>query len=531
MTESLADQWVRACALAASSPDFPGAHAAVLFSLLDASLQRYVLDAERFTEELRTFETASPEKKAIVRAASTYAAVTARWITSDMQNAYAALAGNGAHMELQRIDGVQGDALANIGLATTGPNTSRRGHAVEACERATATWAAGAIVRRRVDVPTLEAAPTLQQLADWMEAFSKALTLALTRVEMVRVPSLVAGAMVGARTAATDSATRSHGVRDRTGRTFSSADLAHWRLTPPRDHQLALHLPFESIANAPRPSDVRDVLDGRLQRAYVATWALVDRYAETHGGDNQLGIFERDRRHVLLDLYGLKPAHTTVRGKRYERPASGAEADFDEDLERLTRIGLEGIGDVRSETQPLVERYTDGLAGGREVFHHAHLALVAVRENFIQVPQAVMRLKADDTPLALGIARVLRRKARDVLRGTGRYETKLQQLADAAGEDVAQQTRDRGARAYWANLTERMARVIQAGELGSLHVKGEGPSACVTLTPSVPLATVYASLAEDRPAPTLGAELEKLLAQPRRTGRPLAPLKGKSKRR
>lgn len=377
-----------------------------------------------------------------------------------------------------------------------------------------AIWAAETITRKRVEMPALEAEPTPQQLADWMECFAKALNLALVRVEMVRVPSNVVGGMVDLRAGNIGRTERS--PRDASGRTFSSVDQEHWKLAPPAGHQLAMHLPLEGKPT--KGSDVRSVLTAGFLRAYLATWALTDGHP-----DNPHGLFEWDPRRVLLDLYGLQPTHTTVRGKKYARAPEGAERELKEHFAAMMDTWLEGIGDVEpSRPEALVSFYRDA-KDSRRVYRHAPLAWIAAGRHFVQVPRAVLHLDTRDVPLAMGVARLLRDRARAVLRGTGHHRATLQQLARDAGEDVSASVRDRGASAYYRTLAERFGAVVSGGQLGALHLEGEGPGAVATLTPSPDLAMVYSTLAEDRPAPALEAALAERMARPRKTGRPRKP--------
>jgi len=375
-----------------------------------------------------------------------------------------------------------------------------------------ARWAADAITRKRVEVPALEAEPTTQQLADWMERFAMALNLALVRVEMVRVPSAVVGGMVDLRAGNIGRTERS--PRDASGRTFSSVDLAHWKLALPAGHQLAMHLPLEGKPT--KGSDVRVALDAGFLRAYLATWALAEER------DDKDGLFEWDPRRVLLELYGLKPAFSTTKGKRYERPPRSAEQELKDHFAALLDTWLEGIGDVKpSSPQQLVHFYEN--AAGRRVYQHAPLAWIAARSRFIQVPRAVLHLDTQHAPLAMGVARLLRHHARDVLRGPGHHRATLQQLARGVGEDVEASTRDRGSGPYYRTLAARLGAVVSGGQLGALHLEGEGPDAIATLTPSTELATVYSTLAEDRPAPALEATLADWMKRPRKPGRPRKP--------
>ena len=422
----------------------------------------------------------------------------------------------------------QGPRYTDQQLAQLGP---------EDRDRAVACWAAGVIVRRRVEVRPLEAEPTAAQLADWLEAFSKALGLALSRAEMVRVPAPIIGGMLdlfGEGT--TERATRSPSdaekvlelqrrelTLDRTFRTFAAGDLQHWRLTPPAGHQtalFALDVPFERGTSPKHGRGVRSVLTGPLLRAYTATWALTDAWTTEHGGMNPHGLFEMRVRDVLWDLYGLKRKPMKAPKKVYERPPTTAEKEFGDTFETLHLCLLEGIDNVSaSAPEPLLTRYRDDNTG-RAVYRQAPLAMLALQRYFIQVPREVLRLDALDTPLALGVARGLLQHARRILRGPGHWRCTLEELARVAGDPIADARRNRGARAAYSSLAERLQRVVRDGALGDVHVEGEGADALVTLTPSDALGTVYSSLAERPAAEPLEAAVAKALTGKRRPGRP-----------
>lgn len=370
------------------------------------------------------------------------------------------------------------------------------------------------IIKYGVNLRQLEANPTREELERWAASFDDALELALARHDMVRVPSAVVGGMLDLRAGNIGRTERS--PRDASGRTFSSVDLAHWKLALPAGHQLAMHLPLEGKPT--KGSDVRSVLTAGFLRAYLATWALTE-----DPRDNPHGLFEWDPRRVLLNVYGLQPNYTTVNGKKYPRAPVTAERELKEHFTAMLDTWLEGIGDVEpSRPQALVSFYRDA-KDSRRVYQHSPLAWIAAGTRFIQVPRAVLHLDTRDVPLAMGVARLLRYSVRDVLRGPGHYRATLQQLARRVGEDVEASTRDRGSGPYYRTLAERFGAVVSDGKLGALHLEGEGPTAVATLTPSTDLATVYSSLAEDRPAPALEAALAERMGRPRRTGRPRKP--------
>ena len=422
----------------------------------------------------------------------------------------------------------QGPRYTDQQLAQFGP---------EDRDRAVACWAADVIVRAsfpRVTMRDLGAEPTATQFADWLEEFSKALGVALRPT--IAVPGPLFGGLLdlfGEGT--TERATRSPSAAekvleqqrremslDRTFRTFAAGDLQHWRLTPPIGHQfaLALDLPFERGTSPKHGRGVRAVLTGPLLRAFTATWALTGVWTAEHGGMNPYGLFEMNPRKVLLDWYGLEPKPTKTRGKIYTRPPTTAEKELAETFGKLHLCLLEGIGNVSAATpEPLLQRYGDENTG-RAVYRQAPLAMIALQQFYVQVPREVLRLDALDTPLALGVARGLLQHARTILRGPGHWRCTLEHLARVAGDPIADARRNRGARAAYGSLAERLQRVVRDGALGEVHLEGEGPDALVTLTPSDALGTVYSSLAEPRPAEPLEAAVAKALTSKRRPGRP-----------
>lgn len=388
-------------------------------------------------------------------------------------------------------------------------------------DRAIATWAADAIARAsypRVTVPPLAPELTPEVCATWLEVFARG--LATARRPTVAMPGPILGGLLGFRAQGiVPSATRSpiaatrvaqrlgaELARDKTFRTFAAGDLEHWRLTSTRA-QLAFDLPFEEgaspkVTRERGATGARAVLTGPLLRAYIATWALMGAWTLENGGNNPFGIFDLDPRRVLGELYGLRSKTTTVGGKSYDRPPTTAAQQLKKELARLQVCLLEGIGPVTaSPPEALVTRYRH--EDGQAVYRHAPLAMIALGEHYVQVPREVLRLDALDTPMGLGLARVLHRDARAILRGPGHLRCSLALLARGIGEPVEEEARRVGAPRAYAQLAERLQRVTRDGALGALHVEGEGPKALVTLTPSEALGTIYSTLAErpDRPRP------------------------------
>jgi len=472
--ESLADQWMRAGSRLHETPGYLDVYEGVA---------RFVLD-EALRNELQRLAPHSlvGADAVLVRAVRAETEVRLRWGVTE-------------------------------GKSYLAPNTSDADELAVSLNSAIASWAAGAIVRRRAEMRALEAEPTLQQLADWLCAFSEALALALARMEMVRAPTRIFDGLLDLRA---DRAERAE--RRRVPGVFASAELEHWRFVPPKNHPLTL--PFEGT-NPPTKGSVkaRSVLTGGLLRAYLATWQLLE---ESELDD---GCFLMDVRHVIRDLYGVPMYREPKRG--IERPPPAHERTFKQAFNTLQRMQIEGIGEMKLGDSKL-GRQPQWLLTCLEfpkakVYQHAPVAMLASR-NFIQVPLPVLRLEAEDTALGMGVASMWRHHVGDVLRGPGHYRRTLQQLANALNEDAYTKSSKRGAGPYYRDIAKRLERVMRDGQLGDVHFEGEGPLAVVTLTPSPTLETVYQPLATERPTgldtAARDAKAAELAARKRRPGRP-----------
>lgn len=479
MIESLADQWMRASREVRSLPSFIDTPDLLDATVREARLRRGPHDGLEVVDKV-TFH-----------ALMAVSAVLLRWMTCHE------------------------DAASSERKIAFDANVSDEDFALDVVRRdeAVARWAADAIARRRVSIRELEAEPTVRQLADWLERFSEALALALARVEMVRAPTRILEGLLDLRA---DRAERAE--RRRVPGVFASAELEHWRFVPPKNHPLTL--PFEGTNPTTKGSvKARSVLTGGLLRAYLATWQLLE---ESEMDD---GCFVMDVRHVIRDLYGVPMYREPKRG--IERPPPAHERTFKQAFNTLQRIQIEGIGEMKLGDSKL-GRQPQWLLTCMEfpkakVYQHAPVAMLALR-NFIQVPQAVLRLEAEDTALGMGVASMWRHHVGDVLRGPGHYRRTLQQLANALNEDAYTKSSKRGAGPYYRDLAERLGRVVRDGQLGDVHFEGEGPLAVVTLTPSPTLETVYQPLATERPTgldtAARDAKAAELAARKRRPGRP-----------
>ena len=113
--------------------------------------------------------------------------------------------------------------------------------------------------------------------------------------------------------------------------------------------------------------------------------------------------------------------------------------------------------------------------------------------GFAQVPVRALRLGARDGAAVYGLSAFWRRGA------AAQWQGSLRELATEIGCFSANEARKRG-RAYWLDLAGELARIVQDGGFGALHVGGSdpGPNAPCTLTPSPELESAYVRLHEAR---------------------------------
>ncbi len=260
----------------------------------------------------------------------------------------------------------------------------------------------------------------------------------------------------------------------------------YWRIRSPEGMHGSLCLDGDNVLED-FAGHARELLTGGVLRLWMTTWVLAGE-REEHDG-----TFEFNPRHIICDLFGHKPEYVTnSHGKQYARAPRTMEQDLRTHLKTLQTIFLSGVGPVEADNlQPLIQRSEKS----PRCYKHAPLAWQYARLSYTQVPRSVLRLKTPAVPLALGMANFWRARITSVLRGAGRYQTRLIDLATEVGEDHKARARRNG-RSYWRQLIEDLQAVLQTGELGTLSVEGEGPEATVTLEPSPTLASVYQPLAD-----------------------------------
>lgn len=301
------------------------------------------------------------------------------------------------------------------------------------------------------------------------------------------------------------------------GDTFPVAATAHWVLTT-QDHalikggQISLPFPEQYLDKGDRlpllpgsrgfQAAPKTILSGSVLRVWLACLALL--------GEEPLlpkGFFIIEPSHVLTNLLGSPTRINKSKGRLYRRPTDRAETQLRDALRILRRTFILKVGGRNIDPpEALITRWAKDLTkdADDDVYVHAQATMMAIQGGkeafYTQVPRAVMRLDANDTPLAMALANVWRERiVRDVYNGPGCTRLTLRDLAEKTGEYRENEERKHKL-GYWTKVAGRFARVMYDGGLGEAHIAGEGPRAVVTLTPSKILEEAYQRLktAQDR---------------------------------
>ncbi len=174
--------------------------------------------------------------------------------------------------------------------------------------------------------------------------------------------------------------------------------------------------------------------------------------------------------------------------------------EFRTHVRTLEGYGIKATSEIKARSaEPLIQFYEH--SSGGTYYRHAPILIDTILtqagkqepRGFAQVPMRALRLGARDGAAVYGLSAFWRKGAAAEWRGT------LRELATEIGAFSPNEARKRG-RAYWLDLAGELARVIQDGGFGALHVGGTdpGPDAPVTLTPSPELESAYVRLHDAR---------------------------------
>lgn len=216
-------------------------------------------------------------------------------------------------------------------------------------------------------------------------------------------------------------------------------------------------------------STLRSMLTGGLLKTYLLTHAAC---ADQAGMSLVDGAFAWDES-AIYQRY-------VSDGKK----AGGHQIDLMRDhMSQLLKMRVTSIKGIRmAQPEPLVNLYTEE-STGRRVYTHAKVIMVFRREQFSQIPRAVLQLDARDVPLALALATLARDNAVKILSGRNAPEVSLEQIVSACGEDARGGVRKTG-KTYWPKILDKLNRIAREGDIGEL-VRVDGGSGAVSSTTPV----------------------------------------------
>lgn len=262
---------------------------------------------------------------------------------------------------------------------------------------------------------------------------------------------------------------------------------------PPKG--ISLTLPFdEEIKVAKRGEglvSVNRVLTARSLRTYLALLML---YGD--GGMRDDGSFEIDGPSTILDAIGAAKRKEKKGDRTYERFMTKDTAAVQSDLALFASIRVRSVGELEAAAgDALVDEIKNRRNGKTVAYAHSRLIVGKLRSDYIRIPRALCRLDADDVPIGMGIALIVRGKVLAHLKNGKAIEAPIGDWVAAAGINARERVRKQG-RAFWEDVAEKIASVADEGKLGSVKVTGRGADAVLELDVAQALRESYAPLLE-----------------------------------
>ena len=257
---------------------------------------------------------------------------------------------------------------------------------------------------------------------------------------------------------------------------------------------LTLALPFdEGLRVAKRDGGIvslRQLLSGRALRTYLACLVI---YQDTDNGpDRDNGLFETEGPGTILDVIGArKYADPRRKSTRFHSKETRAVA---EDLALFQRVRVRAVGALEAAAgDALVDELRDRRQGKRIFYAHSRLIVAELHNNYIRIPRVICTLPADDVAIGMGIATLARHFMVRYLTGRGAIEAPIVEWLEAAGIDIANQSRKEG-RNFWPSAIHKLSRVAEEGKLGKLRADGQGKDTVLSLEPEPTLRKSYGPL-------------------------------------
>lgn len=252
-----------------------------------------------------------------------------------------------------------------------------------------------------------------------------------------------------------------------------------------------LHLPLDvHVRGAKGVVALRNLFSGTDWKAYIISWLLWHRE-----GGSMDGTFRWAAKPSLLKQFNIGGVSqgqiTRVHGATFK----GIQRSFDTVLTRygISGIGIDGGVELKAKNpEPLINVHTKN----GKVIHavHAPLAMAGMREhNFAQAPESILSVDARRMPEAIGVVGFLRNYAQQIGK-KGHVTKKLDAFLTDVKADRERQAKD--GLAFWTSTYERYRLASEEGDLATLAIQGEGPSAIVTIEQTETMEAIYKDLYE-----------------------------------
>lgn len=282
-------------------------------------------------------------------------------------------------------------------------------------------------------------------------------------------------------------------------KTFSRARIEggtrqgdHIRVIPPQG--VALTLPFDLgvVKNGSNTVGLRQVISAPHLHTYLATQVI---YIDC--GAREDGSFEIEGPSHILDIKGAKKESRIRNGQRYESHSTQAKKRILEHLDTFSKIQVVSVGDFEMKGgDALLSELKQRSTGKTLAFAHSRLVAMHLRTDFIQIPREVCsELNAEDIPLALGIAAIIRNGANAYITKGKLIEATIFDVLKAAGVDSKSNLKKDGP-SYLEHAKEAIVRISEVGKLGSVKPLGTGKDLILEVTPSDVLKDGYKRLAD-----------------------------------
>lgn len=264
-----------------------------------------------------------------------------------------------------------------------------------------------------------------------------------------------------------------------------------FKIIPAKGTTLILPLRLDAEDAEHDPTLMREYITGMTQQVYLALIRMAQPNA-----NGRRGVLDYEPG-AVAELLG-KRERKAGKGHRAGGFTNSAYRNIRDCVARLCAMGVERVGSkvVKNGVQSLVLEVEDE-SSGRTELHHSSLvweSMFGERADYVQVPDAILRLKTDDTAAGIAVARFWRRYVKPVAIDAGApgvWRGTASDLLNELDVDRSRLAHRSGVR-FWTAEVERIRRVMDGAGMGRVSWSDAIPSAS-TLVVMEPAADVVAS--------------------------------------